>query len=146
MCSKELWKNSFYVYLSSGDSKEYFPDNKSHSFITKLQEALRLERDCWEVALTEIYWPGNGEPDEEILNISSDLVVETLCGGVKSPLLRKIVKAKGKGMEFTTPYYMPLRVNEINSFQVVISTGDERDRPFEAGDLHCTLHFRKKDE
>ena len=144
MCSGELRKTSFYVYLSSGDSTEYFPANKAHQFITKLQESLRLERECWEVALTEIYWPGDGLTEEK--NINSDLVVETLCGGVKSPTLRKIVNAKGKGMEFTNPYYIPLRVNKIDSVEVVISTGNEKGPSFDSGDLHCTLHFRKKDE
>ena len=43
-------------------------------------------------------------------------------------------------------YYIPLNVNEIDSVEVAISTGNEKDPSFHPGDLHCTLHCRKKDE
>ena len=46
-------ESEFYVTLPSNSSMEYFPDNKTSNFVTKLSRTLQLDGD-WEVGLAEI--------------------------------------------------------------------------------------------
>ena len=46
----------FYVTLPSNSSMEYFPDNKTSNFVTKLSRTLQLDGE-WEVGLAEIVYP-----------------------------------------------------------------------------------------
>ena len=49
-------ESEFYVMLPSNSSMEYFPDNKTSNFVTKLSKMLQLDRE-WEVGLAEIDYP-----------------------------------------------------------------------------------------
>ena len=46
-------ESEFYVTLPSKSSMQYFPDNKTSNFVTKLSRALQLDGE-WEVGLAEI--------------------------------------------------------------------------------------------
>ena len=46
-------ESEFYVRLPSNSSMQYFPDNKTLNFVTKLPRALQLDEE-WEVDLAEI--------------------------------------------------------------------------------------------
>ena len=49
-------ESEFYVTLPSNSSMEYFPDNKTSNFVTKLSRTLQLDGE-WEVCLAEIDYP-----------------------------------------------------------------------------------------
>ena len=49
-------ESEFYVTLPSNSSMEYFPDNKTSNFVTKLSRTLQLDGE-WEVGLAEIDYP-----------------------------------------------------------------------------------------
>ena len=49
-------ESKFYVTLPSNSSMEYFPDNKTSIFVTKLSRTLQLDGE-WEVGLAEIDYP-----------------------------------------------------------------------------------------
>ena len=49
-------ESEFYVMLPSNSSMEYFPDNKTSNFVTKLSRTLQLDGE-WEVDLAEIVYP-----------------------------------------------------------------------------------------
>ena len=49
-------ESEFYVTLPSNSSVEYFPDNKTSNFVTKLSRTLQLDGE-WEVGLAEIDYP-----------------------------------------------------------------------------------------
>ena len=49
-------ESEFYVTLPSNSSVEYFPDNKTSNFVTKLSRTLQLDGE-WEVGLAEIVYP-----------------------------------------------------------------------------------------
>ena len=49
-------ESEFYVTLSSYSSMQYFPDNKTSNFVTKLSRTLQLDGE-WEVGLAEIVYP-----------------------------------------------------------------------------------------
>ena len=46
-------ESGFYVTLPSDSSVQYFPDNKTSNFVTKLSRTLQLDGE-WEVGLAEI--------------------------------------------------------------------------------------------
>ena len=49
-------ESEFYVTLPSDSSMQYFPDNKTSNFVTKLSRTLQLDGE-WEVGLPEIDYP-----------------------------------------------------------------------------------------
>ena len=49
-------ESEFYVTLPSNSSMQYFPDNKTSNFKSKLSRTLQLDGE-WEVGLTEIVYP-----------------------------------------------------------------------------------------
>ena len=49
-------ESEFYVKLPSNSSMEYFPDNKTSNFVTKLSRTLQLDGE-WEVGLADIDYP-----------------------------------------------------------------------------------------
>ena len=46
-------ESEFYITLPSNSSMQYFPDNKTSNFVTKLSRTLQLDGE-WEVGLAEI--------------------------------------------------------------------------------------------
>ena len=49
-------ESEFYVTLPRNSSMQYFPDNKTSNFVTKLSRTLQLDGE-WEVGLAEIDYP-----------------------------------------------------------------------------------------
>ena len=49
-------ESEFYVTLPSNSSMQYFPDNKTSDFVTKLSRTLQLDGE-WEEGLVEIDYP-----------------------------------------------------------------------------------------
>ena len=49
-------ESEFYITLPSNSSMQYFPDNKTSNFVTKLSRTLQLDGE-WEVGLAEIDYP-----------------------------------------------------------------------------------------
>ena len=49
-------ESEFYVTLPSNRSVQYFLDNKTSNFVTKLSRTLQLDGE-WEVGLAEIVYP-----------------------------------------------------------------------------------------
>ena len=49
-------ESEFYVTLPSNSSVQYFPDDKTYNFLTKLPRTLQLDGE-WEVSLAEIDYP-----------------------------------------------------------------------------------------
>ena len=49
-------ESEFYVTLPSNSSMQYFPDNKTSNFVTKLPRTLQLDGE-WEAGLAEIVYP-----------------------------------------------------------------------------------------
>ena len=54
--SKYCMKDGVYATLPSSSSMQYFPDNKTSNFLTKLLRTLQLDGE-WEVGLAKIDYP-----------------------------------------------------------------------------------------
>jgi len=139
-CSVNPNPDGVYLYLSSDDSKQYFPNNKTDDFTVKLPENYKLP-GCWEVALTEIHYP-EVTPEGHVLSVLSDICEESVSGGGKAPVLRKIYKVSEVWNQL---YYVPVRSKEIDSIRIFIKESQGRGVSFANGTLHCALHIRKSD-
>ena len=135
--------SGFYLYLSSVDSVDYFPSNTSDNFIVKLPELYKLPGH-WEVALTEIHLPARAGQTAESFSVYSDICEETVIGGIKEPVLRKLFNTTDEAT-FSQYYYIPVRSKEIGSIRIFIKSTDGKSVSFRKGTLHCTLHIRKRD-
>ena len=144
--SKQTQTNGFYLYLSSQDSTTYFPSNTTGHFVVKLPEVYKLPGH-WEVALTEIHFPVVTDKTPGPFSVHSDICEETVTGGIKAPVLRKIFDTTTTSIEatFTQNYYIPVRSQELGSIRIFIKSDKGNTVSFKEGVLHCTLHIRKRD-
>lgn len=123
-----------YVYLSSDNSKEFYPGNSPYNFTVKLSDPLELE-GRWKVALSAVYF--------------TDATVEwyiysSLCESSNVldrylPLLRQATKP----VEFTNLHFIHVNRPYIDAINIYI-----RDRshsiPSETVErITCTLVFKK---
>ena len=98
--------SGFYLYLSSVDSVDYFPSNTSDNFIVKFPELYKLPGH-WEVALTEIHLPARAGWTAESFSVYRDICEETVMGGKKEPVLRKLFNTTEEAT-FSQYYYIPV--------------------------------------
>ena len=133
----------FYVYISSADSTDYFPDNEPSKFTVKLPETLRL-RGKWQLALCEIQYPSiqKKKKKPEQLLILCDLCQDSIVGEKRLPVLRRMRYEEPGNTSFGIFYYVSLKTQEADRITVYIKTEKGEEPSFESGKLLCTLHFQ----
>lgn len=130
--------NDFYVYLSSDDSLNFYPENKPNKFSVHFTEQLNLPGD-WMCALTEISMPTSLQGDIYIAcNITECMY--TVRG--KYPILRRLFN-KSRYTEFINRNYVKVVRSSLQSLSIYIT--DDKGVPisFKDGRLKCTLHFTR---
>ena len=128
--------SQFYVHLSSGDSKQYFPENETSRFIVKLPEILHL-KEHWEVALCSIMLPST---KERKLLICSDVCSESIIGEKRLPLLRVLTREFPSSLE--PLQYIPVRPQDIERITIYINSSSGSPVSFVGEACECTLHFK----
>ena len=134
-----------YMFLSSRDSLEFFPENKAHSFEVKLPGTLKLE-GRWKCALTElVYVPQfTGERPKQIY-VCCDLVQDSYVADSMLPIMRKVAVPTAIGtrtsLTFPQNYYFPLARNEIQYINVYVKDHNLNAPEFSQEPLSCTLHL-----
>ena len=132
----------FYVYISSSESSQYFPDNQPSRFTIKLPETLRLHGK-WQIALSEIQYPSIQKKPEQLL-ILCDLCQYSIVGDTRLPILRRI-KYKDRGSRFHSfglLYYVALKTQEVDRVSIYVKTDTGEEPSFTGGKLRCVLHFK----
>lgn len=133
-------KQSFYVYTSSLDCKDLFPQNFSGEHNIQLAEYIHLEGK-WSCALVEFQL--SATPYEPVF-VCCNLLKESTAGDFNIPVLRQIFQ---KTTQLAQIIYVPLKVNNFQSIQVFLRTLNNKPLPqapgINKGDSYCTLHFRK---
>ena len=132
--------NQFYVYLSSDESKTYFPDNQPSKFTVKLPETLHLQGK-WQLALCEIQYPPIRKKPEQLL-VLTDLCQDSIVGETRLPILRRFKYTKRGYSSFGVFYYATLKSLEVDQISIYLSTDTGEDASFTSGTLKCTLHFQ----
>jgi len=135
-----------YIHVQSSDSDAYFSDNEVYRFKVHLSLPLTL-RGFWKVALTEFYASHAEKVKHNIdfLYIYSDLCKESIVHGHEQPLLRRLSKNTDQGWIYNleSPYYLPIKKNEVREFQVFIKLGTGEFATDLIQPLHLTLHLKQ---
>lgn len=74
-----------YIYLSSEDSKEYFPDNSPENFTIELSRTLSAEKQ--EVALVDVFFDSYNPQNTGYYFIFCDFVEGSFVGGAEKRVL-----------------------------------------------------------
>ena len=132
------------MLLSSEDSSEYF-QNKPNSFTIQLNKQIQFD-GYWTVALTEFNV-------ESLLSTSTiheifvccNFCEETIVGSKELPVLRRIyLREKSPGnMIFTFPYYIPMKIGQLQQISLYITDKDGNLVSFINGPVNISLHFKK---
>lgn len=148
---------SIRMVLKSTDGTHLFEKNTAHDFTVQLDRQINLEA-YWVVALTEIditYKSSSKFIDD--VYVYSNICEESFVGSTEKPLLRKVhiskdatemyVTKKTKHFRtnfiFNTPYYVPVRLGQVNQIHIYINDGKGRPCSFINLEACVTLHFKK---
>ena len=130
----------FYVYLSSDDSKIYFPDNVPAKFTVKLPETLHL-RGKWQLALCDVQYPSIEKKQPEQLLLLTDICQDSIVGETRMPILRRFKYTTEGYTSFGVFYYVTLKNREVDRISVYLRTDSGEEPSFVSGTVKCTLHF-----
>ena len=147
---------SFYLFLSSADSADRFPNNCFDRFIVELDKEINLEEhggmgftQTWTVALTELSLDpisAGLQTMPEAVIIGCDLVAPSFINGTQHSLLRTLPASTEITASLQLPYYMT--VSKLRFSRLRIELRDSKlCRLLTANGWHskcvlkCTLHF-----
>lgn len=143
LCKTYLFMMSVRIVLTSTDSSEYF-DNKPNCFRVQLNKQIQFD-GYWTVALREFSsesWIASKKKSE--LFVCCDICEETLIGGKEAPLLRRVyLGGKAENITYTLPYYIPVKIGQLQQIGIYITDRDGNLVSFLNGPVTVTLHFKK---
>lgn len=151
-----------YMFVKSGDSLEFYSDNKPYDFKVHLDPILRLD-GYWKVGLTEFFnysydnvqackserapslLTDTKQYQSKVLYLYSNVCDFSSVNGREKPLLR-IVHYDDEfqwNSKFDPVYYVPLRVNELSDIHFSIKDENGSLATFLLSDTWVTLHFKR---
>ena len=133
----------FYLFLSSDDSKEYFPDNAPSMFTVKLPQTLELKEGNWFCILLELSCKLKTPAD---LYVFCDGVQDSYVRDRKLPVLQHLPKTKDNLVKerFGPTVALPVSRHVFNTLTVYIKGADMVAPSFMNQPLTCTLRLFKK--
>ena len=147
---------SFYVFLSSADSTDSYPNNRFDSFIVELDKEINLEEhggwgysQTWTVALVELSLDpitADQQTPPETIIVSCDLVEPSYIKDTQHSVLRTLPASREIVSSLHLPYYMT--VSKLRFRRIRIELRDSKLGKLQLADgwnskwiLKCTLHF-----
>lgn len=137
-----------YLYVSSDDSVQYFPDNLVYKFKVHLHLPLTL-RGLWKCGLVEFHaevqTPAkSSQKRDQAVYVFSDLCQGSILGGSEQTLLRRLESNTKTGWHyvFENAFYLPIKRKDLVEFEVVIKAEDGSFPSFLKSPLYMTLHLK----
>ena len=144
-----LWrKDVFYLFLSSEDSKDLYPQNTPQDFTVQLPERIQLTGE-WTLALVEIEYPTSFSRNPPAsLWFEVDLCETSIVGDRKLPVLRRlpvtsIPNNETKRLTFDPLLHLPIRQYDFDKVHIHIKEPTGLPASFADGLSSCTLQFLK---
>ena len=137
------------VYLQSGESNDYFPDNKPSNFKIHLKTPLIFDGK-WEIALLEFQASASKTKSKHNTNqtvfIFTNICDESILNGEKQQVLRRVSSTKSNQWNICvdTPICLPLKKRELLEFTVLIKDRYDREASFLLEPVLLTLQFIKQ--
>ena len=132
--------NQFYLFVSSSDSSEYFPDNIACDFKVKLPQMLQLP-GTWTCSLRDLKCVTTLDKD---LYVFSDIIEDSYVNDKKLPILQYVYGKRGKvARNFDGSICPRLARRDLSTIHVYIRDSKMNKAPLTAQCTTCTLHFEK---
>ena len=81
---------SFYIYLASDNSTEYYK-NSAYDFTVYLPETLKFRsRQHWQVGLGEIQYTISGDINTNMIEVYTDICAISIIHDKRKPIIRNI--------------------------------------------------------
>ena len=134
---------SLRIIVSSTDSEKFF-NNTPYFFTVQLNRQIQFD-GYWVVALTEFNISNRkvGEFDDTEIFVCCDICQETFVGDKEMPLLRRIKLEKENNIVYTLPYYIPVKISQLQQLQIHIKDRQGKFVSFRDEQVTLTLHFKK---
>ena len=118
-----------YLYVSSEDSLDFYPDNTPHHFKIHLRNPLQW-RGFWKTGLIEFHAASTGHVtsktiktvDSEMLYVFCKVGKESMVHGQQLPVLRKMHYNMLEDVNYVyeSPIYVPVKKEEVYDLEFVI--------------------------
>lgn len=127
--------NSRYIFLSSKDSLQGFPDNTPSSFRCRLPDRLHLSPEDWWCGLVECRLPTNIESP---VQLCCNFIHSSIVGEFQTPILSLISDAVTRPNHVI---YVPVKDPELSIVHLYLNTSGRDISPLTTGVSYCTLHL-----
>jgi hypothetical protein len=134
-------ERSFYVYCTSADSSEAYPENSFFDYKARLGRRLHLEGD-WSCGLVEFKF---ATTPPRTCYVCCNVVTESSVGEYYIPVLRQLYTPKEV---FINIHYLPVKVKDFDTLHIFIRRAGNVAFSGKQDKLklsYCTLHFVRND-
>ena len=140
--SHNLDMDRIYLFLSSNDSLDCFPDNTPAKFTVKLPETMYLNQGAWVCTLIDLKCQTLTLTD---LYVFCDVVKDSYVRNRKLPILQQVPKRTGGHIReyFGSSVVLGLTRHVFNSVTMYIKDADMNTPSFTKEPVTCTLCFFK---
>ncbi len=137
---------SYYLHLSSQDSKVSHPWNSAYDFTVEIPRPFYLD-GSWECGLLEIEFPNDIEANT--IYFCCDLIEDSYVSDTFHPVLRTVsnkTKTRERRTIFTTfayPHYVSVKKDTFQRVRIFIRGDNLSPVGSVSESVRCTLHIRK---
>ena len=137
--------DDFYIFLTSDDSIDLFPNNKPSEFTVSLGRNINLS-GTWLCGLKEITYHINEDLPETVL-ILCNICEQSYVRNTYMPILRRLHFPLTEEGVFTDtlyePFYMKVIDNNLSNITICIRGQDDADVEFDHHSIKCVLHLKR---
>ena len=131
-----------FLFLSSQDSLNYYPDNQQSDFSVYLPQVLHLE-GVWTVALKEISLFNLARQE---LIIYCNICEDSVVNAAKLPILKRLSLPQNRNNPITLTYpdsfYIPVKTKQISTVRIYIQKQGNSIK-LGKGSTTCVLHLKR---
>ena len=144
----------YYLYASSDDCKDLYPDNRPHRFTVRVPRELDLS-DTWYCALKELYFKGEfrfnpkgllhvPKKAPQYLFLCTDVIEGSGVSNTYLPVLRRSEIKKKLERVYTEPHYFRVNVPRLSDINFYVLDQDLKPVVFKKSPLTCLLHLTRR--
>jgi hypothetical protein len=135
--------NSIYLFLSSNDSKEYFPKNSSTNFRIKLKTPLILD-EHWYIALFDARLPIKSDDSSRSVTIFCNLCKSSIIFDQARPVLRQIGRREARqSMPLCNKQFFPITQRRVDTLHIYLRNEKDAIPALTTHPVELILHLTR---
>ncbi len=131
---------SYYLHLSSEDSKASHPENSAYDFTVEIPRPLYLD-GIWECGLAEIVFPNDVETNT--VHVCCDLIEDSYVCDTFYPILRTVFNTTREYRTTLAYQYVKVKTDSFQRVRIFIRGDNLKHLDSGSDSVNCTLHLRK---